>query len=263
MMLRSIKEIKNLKGKKVILRIDCNVTLDAKRRLRKGEDARIVMSLPTIQYLVRKKAIVIIITHMGRPKGKRDEKFSLDPIAERLSVLLKKKIKKVDAITGTLVENAIKNAKEGDIIMLENIRFYPEEEKNDQFFARKLASLGDMYVNDAFSNSHKKHASMVAITSFLPSYAGFLLEKEVKTLSDIITNAKKPVAVILGGAKISTKLGLIHTFEKTADYILLGGALANTALEASKISIGRSLTEHGMIPAIKKIIIASKKYIFP
>ncbi len=263
MILRSLKEIKNLKGKKVILRINCDVTLDNTRKLQKGEDARIIMSLPTIQYLIRKKAIVIIITHMGRPKGKRDEKFSLDLIAERLSVLLKKKIKKINAITGHLVETAIKNAKEGDIIMLENARFYPEEEKNDASFAHKLARFGDIYVNEAFSNSHRKHASMVAITSYLPSYAGLLLEKEVSMLSNVVAKAKKPIAVILGGAKISTKLGLITIFEKTADYILLGGAIANTALEASGISIGLSLTEHRMIPMIKKIIIKSKKIYLP
>lgn len=263
MILRSIREIKNLKGRKVILRIDCNVTLDAKKKLRKGEDGRIIMALPTIQYLIKRKAIVIIITHMGRPKGKPDKKFSIHPIALRLSSLLKKKIKEINASAGLLVENTIKKASEGDIIMLENVRFDPREEINDPIFARKLASLGDIYVNDAFSNSHRKHASMVAITSFLPSYAGFLLEKEVKTLSDVITNAKKPIAVILGGAKISTKLGLINKFEKIADYILLGGALASTAMEASKIAIGRSLTEHSLMPRIKKIIIASKKIYLP
>ena len=217
MKINSIQYVKNLKGKKILIRVDYNVTLGKNNTLGEEDDARIRMSLPTIKFLLKKKSIPVILAHRGRPEGKVVETLRLNPLADRLTHLLKKKVIQLDSCTGYEIENKIKKSKIGDIFILENLRFDPREEKNSDDFSQKLAGLGDMYVNDAFSNSHRKHASMVGITKFLPSYAGLLMEKEIKQLSKSWENPKRPLATIIGGAKISTKLGLIKKFMEVVE----------------------------------------------
>lgn len=263
MKLKSIKTIKNIYGKIILIRVDYNITLGKNNRMGKDDDARIRMSLPTIQYLLRKRSIPVIMAHMGRPDGKIVEKLRLDPMSARISKLLKKKVKKFDCIKGNTVEKAISEAKIGDIFMLENLRFDPREEKNSDEFAKELSGLGDMYVNEAFSNSHREHASMIGITKFLPSYAGFLLEKEIENLSRARQNPKRPLTVILGGAKISTKLGLIKKFLDIADNLLVGGALANMMLKAKGVSVGKSVIEKKMADTVKAINFTSTKLHIP
>ncbi|KKQ55372.1 MAG: Phosphoglycerate kinase [Parcubacteria group bacterium GW2011_GWA2_38_13] len=263
MKINSIQYVKNLKGKKILIRVDYNVTLGKNNTLGEEDDARIRMSLPTIKFLLKKKSIPVILAHRGRPEGKVVETLRLNPLADRLTHLLKKKVIQLDSCTGYEIENKIKKSKIGDIFILENLRFDPREEKNSDDFSQKLAGLGDMYVNDAFSNSHRKHASMVGITKFLPSYAGLLMEKEIKQLSKSWENPKRPLATIIGGAKISTKLGLIKKFMDVSDFVLVGGALANMILKAKGVSIGKSVIEESMIKKVKEIKLTSTKLHIP
>ncbi len=226
--LKTIKEIKELKGKRVLLRVDFNVPLDENGNIR--DSFRIEKSLPTIKYLKRKKAKVILITHLGKPKGRKVEKLRLNNVQKKLSSYLDFKIKKLDDCIGEKVERKIKKMKEGDIILLENLRFHKGEENNDKNFTRLLAKLGDIYVNDAFSVCHRPHSSIVGLPYYLPAFSGFLLEKEVEVLTHISEKAKKPLVVIIGGAKVSSKITTINLFLKKGGIILIGGKVANIIL---------------------------------
>ncbi|HOV88511.1 MAG TPA: phosphoglycerate kinase [Candidatus Paceibacterota bacterium] len=248
-MIRTITS-KTITHQRALLRVDFNVDLDEKGRIL--SDFRMRATLPTIEFLLKNQAEkVIIVSHLGRPKGK-DKKLSLLPIAKHLEKILKQKVIFVDDCIGEKVKNEIETRKE-KIFVLENLRFYEGEENNDKTFAQQLAELADIYVNDAFGVSHRLNASVAAITQFLPSYAGLLLTNEVKNLTRLIEKVVSPFVVVLGGAKISTKLPLIDTFLKKADSILLGGGLANTVWKAWDFEIGKSLFEAEQIEAAKNL----------
>lgn len=251
MKLRTIQSIQQWRGKTVLLRVDFNIPLDANNNVDTRNDDRLTMALPTFRYLLSKKAKIVVITHLGRPGGRIIPSLRLDPVARRLSALLHKKVVKLNAVTGGMVTIKISSMKPGDVLMLENLRFDPREEKNSFSFAKILSRLADVYVNDAFSNSHRTHASMEAITRYLPSFAGLLLEKEVQTISSFVRHRKRPLTVLLGGSKISTKIQFVKTMLAFADFVLLGGAMANTVLYALGEKIGASKKEIFLAPAIK------------
>jgi len=253
MRLRSIRQIKNLQGKKVLLRVDFNVPLSDGKHPTISDDTRIVNSLPIIKYLIEKKAIIIIMFHIGRPNGKVIPSLSVKPIAQRLGQFVKRQVVVAECCQGDKAKKVIEELAPGQIVMLENLRFHIEEKKGNIAFAKNLASLADIYINDAFANSHRSHASMITVTKFLPSYAGLLLEQEVKELSSLFKKPKKPIISIIGGIKISTKLGVIKTLLKVSDSVVLGGALANTVLKAQNVSVGRSLVEDEMVKELKRL----------
>ena len=231
----TIKEI-NIKGKKVIIRCDFNVPLDDQLNI--TDDRRVQESLPTIQYVLKEgQSKLILMSHLGRPDGKVVEKLRLNPIAKRLQELLGQKVLKLDECIGQEVKEAVQKSSER-VILLENLRFHKEEEKNDPSFAKQLAELADIYVNDAFGTAHRAHASTEGITHYLTSVAGFLLEKEMKYLGQVITNPKRPFVVILGGAKVSDKILLIENLLSKADAILIAGGMAYTFLKALGKNIG-------------------------
>lgn len=242
MSIRNIKDIQDLKGKKVLLRVDFNVPLKEDGTVQ--DDSRIRASLETINYLRENGAKIIIISHLGRPKGEIDETLRLDKVAEKLSELIMAGVKKLDQSIGEGIKNEIDKMENGSIVILENIRFHKEEKECEENFVKELSSLGDIFVNDAFGAAHRKHASTYGLALKLPSYAGFLMEKEVKALSPLLGNEiKKPLTMIFGGAKIDTKIGVIENFLEKADYIILGGGLANTFLAAQGKEVGASLYE--------------------
>ena len=254
-MKKTIKDY-DLKGKKVIIRCDLNVPI------KDGiinDDNRIKESLKTIKTVIRRKGKVIILSHLGRVKEEKDkEKYTLKPVAVRLSELLKKEVTFIDATKGKKVEEAIKNMKNRDIIMLENTRFEDlngeKESKNNPALARYWASLGDIFVNDAFGTIHRKHASNVGIAKRLPNAIGYLVRKEITALSEAIENPKKPYVVILGGSKVSDKITVIDNLITKADYILIGGAMAFTFLKASGFKVGKSLVEKEYIDYCKDVL---------
>ena len=245
--IKFIDEVK-INQKKVLLRVDFNITLNPDYTI--ADDFRIRQSLPTIKHLLEKKNKLILISHLGRPKGP-DPKYSLKPVVKDLqSYLPEYKVLLTDKINP---ENPVfKNQKEDEIIFLENIRFWKEEKENDPEFARKLASLAEVFVNDAFGVCHRNNASVVGIPKFLPSFGGLLLKKEVETIKKAIEKPKHPFVAIIGGAKITTKITLIDRLLKIADYLLIGGGLANTFLCAQGINIGKSYCEADKIEVAKK-----------
>src|SRR5210317_239560 len=255
--MKSITEVSNLENKRVILRLDLNVPL---KNQEIQDETRILKILPVINFLIEKKAKIIIISHVGRPKGEIQKELSLIPICENLKSKLNKDIK---LITNNLLEikkNDLFTATDEEIIFLENIRFYKEEEENDENFSKHLASLADLYVNDAFSCSHRAHASVCKITEFLPAYAGLQLETEVKALKKVTSEIKKPVTCIIGGSKISTKIGIIKNLIPKFDNIIIVGGMANNILEYNGYSIGKSIKEDNCKDIIDKIFKASKKF---
>jgi len=252
---QTIKDI-NVKGKKVIVRVDFNVPLD--KSLNITDDRRITEALPTIQYLIKGGAAkVILMSHLGRPDGQVVESLRLNPVAERLEKFLSEKVLKLDECIGEKVKEAVAKSKEW-VILLENLRFHKEEEKNDDKFAKELASLADIYVNDAFGTAHRAHASTAGITKFLPSVAGFLIDKEMKYLGKAVENPQKPFVVILGGAKVSDKITLIENLLTKADTILIGGGMAYTFLKAQGKSIGNSKLEADKIEVAKSLLEKAK-----
>lgn len=255
-MLRTLKQLKNLKGKRILLRVDFNVPID-KRGV--TDDTRIRQTLPTLQFLMKKKAKVIVMTHLGRPEGKIVDVLKLDVITLRLQKLLGKKVEKLHNCIGKLIETHIKKMEEGDIVLLENIRFHPEEEKCEAHFTKALASLGDIFVNDAFAACHRKHASTAGVAKYLPAYAGFLLEQEIKNLSPLLKNPTHPLTLVVGGAKVDTKIGLLKNYFGKADTILIGGALANTFLAAEGYDIGKSLFEPERIETARNLLMMAEK----
>lgn len=250
-----------MEDKKVLVRNDFNITIDKDGKVL--DDFRIRASLPTIKCLLANRAKIILMSHFGRPEGKVVEEMRLGPVQKRLGEFLGMEIKLATDCIGPEVENLVNKLNSGEILLLENLRFHPEEEANDDEFAKKLAALAEIYINDAFGASHRAHASIVSITKHLPSYAGFLLQKEFEVLSKVLSNPERPLAVVIGGAKISTKMKLIEEYLKQADHIILGGALANTVLHAQGIAVGKSLIEEEAIPELKKLQLTDTKLHIP
>ena len=230
----------DVKGKRVFVRADFNVSLDGDRIT---DDTRIRSALPTIQYLLENDAKVILASHLGRPKGKVVEKYSLAPVAKHLSELLGRDVVKADDCIGPAVQELALKLQPGEVLLLENLRFHAEEEKNDPAFAKELASLAEVYVNDAFGTAHRAHASTAGIAAYLPAAAGFLLEKELKFLGEALENPQRPFVAILGGAKVSDKIGVIQNLLGKVDKLLIGGGMSYTFLKARGLEIGKSLLE--------------------
>jgi phosphoglycerate kinase len=246
----SIDELR-LKGKRVFIRVDFNVPLDDNLRI--TDDSRIRSTLTTINYAIDEGAKVILASHLGRPKGKPDPRFSLAPVAKRLQRLLDKDVIFAPDCTGSQVENLVAKMKDGDVVLLENLRYHPEEEKNDEEFSKKLASLADYFINDAFGAAHRAHASTVGITKFLPSAAGFLMKKEIEYLKGVVDNPIRPFVAILGGAKVSGKIGVLEHLEDKVDKVLVGGGMAFTFIKAMGNEVGDSLVEAEMIETAQRI----------
>ena len=244
-------------GKKVLVRVDFNVPLNDKGEI--TDDTRITASLPTIQYLLEQKAAVILMAHLGRPKGQVKPELSLAPVAKHLGKLLGKKILFAPDCVGEAAQAAASKLKPGNILLLENLRFHKEEEKNDMEFAEKLASLADLYVNDGFGVSHRAHASVEGVTHFLPAAAGFLLEKEIQYVGQAVTNPLHPFVAIIGGAKVSDKIGVISNLLDKVDTLLIGGGMANTFLAAQGYKMGKSLVEEDKLDLAKELLAKAKK----
>jgi phosphoglycerate kinase len=255
--MRSVKEA-DVAGKCVLVRVGFDVPL---KNGRVADDKRLRAALPTISLLRKKKAKVILISHLGRPNGDVVEDLRLAPVAKALSKLLKYPVLCEPDCIGSDVEESVRGMHEGDVLLLENLRFYPEEEANDKGFAQKLAAIADLYVNDAFSVSHRAHASVSAITKFLPSYSGLSLENEVKMLSALLKNPKSPFIAIMGGAKVSDKIGVIESLLKKVDSILIGGAMMFTFYKALGCEIGKSRYEPDKVALAKSLLKKGKKKI--
>jgi 3-phosphoglycerate kinase len=258
--LRSIRDI-DVQNKRVLVRVDFNVDLDADGNV--VDDFRIRAALTTIKYLLENGAKIILMSHLGDPKGVVNEDLSLYPVRRKLAELLGRPVIGVRDCVGLAAEEAVSKIQPGMVLLLENLRFHKEEKENNNEFAESLAMLGDVYVNDAFAVCHRNHASVSAITKFLPSYAGLLLEKEVGVLEKAMKNPDHPLVVIMGGAKISTKVKLIKNFLDKADHILLGGALANTVLCAQGLAVGDSVVEEEMVEAVKDFNLTDTKIHLP
>ena len=247
---KTVRDI-DVKGKRVLVRVDYNVPIkDGKV----GDDTRIKAAMPTLNYLLEHGAAVILFSHLGRPKGGPDPKFSLKPVADYLSKLIGKPVAFAEDCVGPATEAAAKALKPGDILLLENTRFHPEEEKNDLGLAKKMAALADVYVNDAFGSAHRAHSSTEGVTHFLPAVAGFLMEEEIKYLGQAIADPKKPFVAILGGAKISDKIGVIRNLLTKADQVLIGGGMANTFFKAQGYPIGDSLVEDEVLDTARELL---------
>jgi phosphoglycerate kinase len=259
MPIRTVDQIE-LKGKRVFIRVDFNVPQDEKNNI--TDDTRILLSLPTIRFVSEAGGKVILASHLGRPKGKRDPKFSLAPVAERVSQLLGKKVALATECIGEEVQRQIGGMKEGEILLLENLRFHPEEEKNEENFSKALASLCDIYVNDAFGAAHRAHASTEGMTRFVKVVAaGFLMMKEIKSLEKALVNPQKPYVAILGGAKVSDKIGVIQNLLDKVTTLLIGGGMAYTFLKAEGFEVGKSLVEADQINFSLNLFERAKKKI--
>jgi phosphoglycerate kinase len=250
-MKQSVRDI-DVSNRKVLVRVDFNVPMDRNGHI--ADDSRIRAAIPTIQYLQVNGAAIILCSHFGRPDGKVEESLRMAPIADRLSQLLNQRVQSADDCIGPQVEAAAAALQPREILMLENLRFHPEEEKNDPEFARKLASLADVYVNDAFGTAHRAHASTAGVAKYLPAVAGFLMLKEVEELGNVLGNPDRPVTAILGGAKISSKLGVIRNLLTKVDCLLLGGGMASTFLKAHGVKVGDSLVEDDQLDAANDIM---------
>ncbi len=250
--MKNIKDV-NVSGQKVLVRVDFNVPFDENGAI--SDDTRIRGVLPTIGYLVQQNAKIILCSHCGRPKGERLKKYSLAPMADRLSKLLGRGVKLAHDCVGEEVQHLAASLQGGDILLLENLRFHPEEQKNDAAFARQLASLADVYINDAFAVSHRAHASVEGVTHYVDvCAAGFLLQREIDFFHRSITSPARPLAVVMGGAKVSTKLGAIRNMLDLVDIMILGGAMANTFLKSQGYEIGQSLVEDELLDTARELL---------
>lgn len=252
---KSLKDY-DFKGKRVLVRVDFNVPLED------GEVTdtnRIEAALPTIKYLMKEDAKVILMSHLGRPKGEVKDEFKMDPVGKELANLLNKKVVKVDDCIGDEVKKAVGNMSNGDVLLLENTRFYPGEKENDPAFAEKLAENADIFVLDAFGAAHRAHASTVGVTEYLPSAAGFLLMRELNALGEVMDNPESPFVAIMGGAKISGKISVIENLLDKVDYILTGGGISNTFLKAQGFEVGESLVEDDKLEVARDLITKAKE----
>lgn len=241
MQLNTVKDA-NLEGKRVLIRVDFNVPL------KNGvvtDATRIKAALPTIEYILSQPgASLVVMSHFGRPKGQKNPEFSMKPIAEKFSELLGKPVKLASDVIGPEVKAEVEALKPGEVLLLENVRFYKEEEGNDSAFAKELASYGDLYVNDAFGTAHRAHASTEGVAHYLPSFAGFLIEKEVKFMAPLLENPEKPFVAVIGGSKVSSKISVLESLVRTCDTIVIGGGMAYTFLKVQGHEIGKSLLEN-------------------
>ncbi len=249
---KTVRDI-DVKGKKVLVRCDFNVPLD-KETGEITDNRRIRAALPTIQYLLDNKAKVILCSHLGRPKGEVNSKYSLKPVAEELSKLLGKEVKLAKDVIGEDAKALVSNIQEGEIVLLENVRFHSEEEKNDSEFSKALASFGEIYVNDAFGTAHRAHSSTAGVANYLPAVSGFLIEKELEFLGGALENPEKPFVAILGGAKVSDKIGVIENLIDKVDTLIIGGGMAYTFFKAQGLNVGTSLIEEDKIDLAKSIL---------
>ena len=249
-----LKKIENLelKGKRVFIRVDFNVPLDDNGKV--TDDTRIVKTLPTIDLLVKKGAKVIVASHTGRPKGEVNPKYSMKPAYEKFAELVKYKVSFSDKVVGPEVEEKSKALGDGEVLVLENLRFHAEEEKNDPEFSKKLSQLADVYMNDAFGAAHRAHASTEGITKYLPSYAGLLMAKEIEVLGGVISNAEKPFVAIIGGSKVSSKIAVLENMMEKVNTILIGGGMAYTFLKSKGLPIGKSLVEEDYVDNAAKML---------
>jgi phosphoglycerate kinase len=246
---KTVRDV-DVAGKRVLVRVDYNVPLDGGQIL---DDSRIRATLPTIRYLQQRRAKVILMSHLGRPKG-TDPELSLRPVAERLAALLAEPVLSTGCCIGADVQRVAHSLDPGDVLLLENLRFHPEEEANDQEYAKALASLGEVYVNDAFGTAHRAHASTEGVARLLPAVAGFLMEKEIEFLSKAVENADRPYAAIIGGAKISTKMAVLESLLSKVDKLLIGGGMANTFLKAEGFNVGESLVEDDYLEQARDVM---------
>jgi len=246
----SIKDL-DIRGKRVFIRVDFNVSLD--ENLNITDDRRIRAALPTINYAIDEGSKVILASHLGRPKGRDDTRYSLASVARRLQRLIKKEVTFLPECVGPKAEETVNKMSEGDIVLLENLRGYSEEEQNDEEFSKSLAKLADFYINDAFGATHRNHASIVGITKYLPSAAGFLLQKEIEYLQGVVNHPVRPFVAILGGAKASGKIDVIRNLEDKVDKVIVGGGMAYTFLKAMGYSVGDSLVENDMLELANEI----------
>jgi phosphoglycerate kinase len=247
---KTVRDV-DVKGKRVLVRVDFNVPL---KDGAVADDRRIRAALPTIQYLLDQGGAVVLMSHLGRPKGEPKPEFRMDPVADRLSQLLGKRVTKLDDCVGPEVESVVEAMKPGDVILLENTRFKPGETKNDLALAEGLAVLGEVYVNDAFGSAHRAHASTAGVAQHLPAVAGFLMEKELNYLGSALANPERPFLAILGGAKISDKIGVIQNLVSQVDSLLIGGGMANTFFKAQGLSIGDSLVEDEALDTARELL---------
>lgn len=241
-----------VKGKKVLVRVDFNVPINEAGII--TDDRRIREALPTINYLRKNGAIVILMSHLGRPKGKFSSKYSLKPVAEKLSELIGNQVALAPDVIGDKVKEMVDKLNEGDIILLENVRFYEEEEKNDAEFSKKIAALGELYVNDAFGTAHRAHASTAGVAGYLPSAVGYLIKKEIDIMGKALTAPERPFVAILGGAKVSDKIAVIENLIKKVDTLLIGGGMAFTFYKAMGYNIGKSLLEADKVQLASEIM---------
>ncbi len=248
----------DVKGKRVLVRVDFNVPLDPETGAI-TDDRRIIATLPTIRYLVNQSARVILVSHLGRPKGGPDPKYRMDPVARRLEELLGQPVLKLDDTIGEEVQKTLSSLQPGQVALLENVRFYPQEEKNDPEFARALASLADLYVNDAFGTAHRAHASTAGVAQFLPAYAGFLMAKEVDYLSRVMEDPDRPFLAILGGAKVHDKIGVLRNLLSRVDSMIIAGGMAYTFFKALGKEIGKSLLDEQGVDLAKELLEGAEK----
>lgn len=255
MQLNTVKEA-SLAGKRVLIRVDFNVPV------KNGvvtDSTRIKAALPTIKYILDNGASLVVMSHFGRPKGQKNPEFSMAPIRAEFEKLLGKPVRLAPDVIGPEVEKEVKALKPGEVLLLENVRFYPEEEKNDPTFAKTLASYGDLYVNDAFGTAHRAHASTEGVSHYLPSYAGFLIEKEVKYMAPLLENPEHPFVAIIGGSKVSSKITVLESLVKTCDTIVIGGGMAYTFDKVLGYSVGKSLVEDDYLETAKNFLKAAKE----
>ena len=261
---KTVKDI-DLKNKKVLVRCDFNVPLD--ENLNITDNRRIVAAIPTIKYLVEQGCKVILCSHLGRPKGEFKKEFSLAPVAKELSILLEKEVKLAEDIIGESAHKLTENMLEGEIVLLENVRFHREETDNDPEFAKKLADLAEIFVNDAFGTAHRAHASTEGVSHYLPSVCGFLIEKEINFLGNALENPERPFVAILGGSKVSDKIGVIDSLLEKVDTLMIGGGMAYTFFKAQGYEIGKSLCELDKLDLAKELMEKAKakgvKFILP
>ncbi|WMM25802.1 phosphoglycerate kinase [Tissierella sp. MB52-C2] len=250
---KSLKDF-NFAGKRVLVRCDFNVPMDENGNI--TDDIRITSSLPTINYLIEQGAKVILMSHLGRPKGEANKKYTLEPVANRLKELLNKEVifADDDNVVSNTVKKQVEAMEDGDVLLLQNTRFRKEEEKNEENFSKDLASLGEIYVNDAFGTSHRGHASNVGVSTHLPSAVGFLVEKEISIMGKALESPDRPFVAILGGAKVSDKIGVIENLINKVDTIIVGGGMAYTFLKAQGYEIGKSLLEEDKIDLAKNLL---------